>query len=77
MNPFTKFLLFTASLVIIFVGKSAAQITSAAIESPIHIDGSLLEKAWSDAQVISDFYSNARAERGGRTHREYRDTDYP
>lgn len=55
MNPFTKSLLFAALLVTAVIGKSAAQITSVAIDSPIHIDGSLSEKAWSSAQVVSDF----------------------
>ncbi|MFA6472540.1 MAG: DUF5916 domain-containing protein [Candidatus Latescibacterota bacterium] len=55
MNPFTKSLLFSALLVTSFIGTSAAQVTSIAIDSPVHVDGSLSEKAWDNAQVISDF----------------------
>jgi hypothetical protein len=55
MNSISKSLLFAALLFTTFIGKSAAQITSTAINTPIHLDGSLSEKCWESAQVISDF----------------------
>ncbi|MDP2984516.1 MAG: DUF5916 domain-containing protein [Candidatus Latescibacter sp.] len=48
---------------------ASAQITSAAVDTPVHLDGSLSEKAWERAQVIADFTQRELTEGAAPTER--------
>jgi hypothetical protein len=69
VNPFARSFFYAVLLLILFVSIVSAQITSVAIDTPITIDGSLSEKAWTRAKVISDFTQREPSEGAAPTER--------
>lgn len=57
------------SLLILAAGPASARITATLIDSPMKLDGSLSEKAWGAAEVISDFIQRELSEGAAPTER--------